>query len=105
MRFFTFIIFFITSLNVFAIERVKSARWSKNLGYGDCNLLGMCSVDTIIRTNTKSASLGDIITINLGDGETTSFKVRRIWKEGSKCWLTPSTKKKYKPWLTVRGCK
>ena len=106
MRFFTFFVFFITSFsNVFAVERLKSARWFKDLAYGDCNLLGICNLDTSVRSSRKSISLGENITVNFGNGETTSFKVRRIWKDGDTCWLTPSKKRKYKPYLTVGNCR
>ena len=101
--FFFFLVIF--TENAIAGKYVNSVRWSSHVAYADCNYWGMCTLfDKNISSNRKSVSRGDSITVNR-DGEVETIKVRRIYKDGNRCWISPERKKEFKTFLLVSGCR
>ena len=92
----------------FAASSVRSAAWpvSADSAYSDCGFFGIiCSMDMGAKADQNIIRVRSYIKIyNKNGEEIDAFKVKRIYYENGKCFITPQSKRNYTKYFVVHQC-
>ena len=107
-KFIFLLLFLLGTTESSAASSVRSAAWpaSADSAYSDCGFFGIiCSMDMGAKADQNIIRVRSIITIyNKNGEEIDTFKVKRIYYENGKCFITPQSKRRYTKYFVVHMC-
>ena len=102
------LLFLLGTTESFAASSVRSAAWpaSADSAYSDCGFFGIiCSMDMGAKADQNIIRVRSFITIyNKNGEEIDTFKIKRIYYENGKCFITPQSKRRYTKYFVVHMC-
>ena len=103
------LLLFLGTTESFAASSVRSAAWpaSADSAYSDCGFFGiMCSMAMDAKANVNKTSIGNYIIIyDKNKKQIDEFKVKKIYYENGKCYITPQSKRKYTKYFVTYNCR
>ena len=106
---YTFLVLIFCNVGFAKTYRANSASWShsSDSAYSDCGFTGfICSMTMDAKANVNKTSIGNYLIIyDKNRKKIDEFKVKKIYYENGRCFITPQSKRKYTTYFVTYNCR